>query len=142
MDNKTKKFTGNFYPDQYNKDSQLTINHNYLLEQFSDHDLILEKIKQVVLRGDYTLGSSVDSLEKEYASLIGTKHAIGVGSGTDALFLSLKVLGVDKGDEVITTPFTFFATVGAIVTSGATPVFVDCGDDFNIDPNLIESAIT
>ncbi len=87
----------------------LTINHNYLLEQFSDHDLILEKIKQVVLRGDYTLGSSVDSLEKEYASLIGTKHAIGVGSGTDALFLSLKVLGVDKGDEVITTPFTFFA---------------------------------
>jgi len=142
MDNKTEKFTGNFYPDQYNKDSQLTINHNYLLEQFSDHDLILEKIKQVVLRGDYTLGSSVDSLEKEYASLIGTKHAIGVGSGTDALFLSLKVLGVDKGDEVITTPFTFFATVGAIVTSGATPVFVDCGDDFNIDPNLIESAIT
>ena len=56
--------------------------------------------------------------------------------------MSLKVLGVDNGDEVITTPFTFFATVGSIATTGAKPVFVDCGDDLNIDPDLIEAAIT
>lgn len=142
MSKKINEFAGNFYPDQYKKDSKLDINHNYLLEQFADHDEILNKIKQVVIRGDFTLGSIVDEVEEEYAKLCGTKHAIGVGSGTDALFLSLKSIGVDKGDEVITTPFTFFATVGAIVTSGATPVFVDCDDDLNINADLIESAIT
>ena len=142
MDKNIEKFTGNFYPDQYNKDSKLEINHNYLLEQFADHDDILKKIKEVVIKGDFTLGSTVDEVEEKYAALCGTKHAIGVGSGTDALFLSLKVLGVDNGDEVITTPFTFFATVGSIATTGAKPVFVDCGDDLNIDPDLIEAAIT
>jgi len=142
MKNIMDSFKGNFYPDQYNKDSKLEINHNYLQEQFADHDEILKKIKEVVIKGDFTLGSSVDEVESEYASLCGTKHAIGVGSGTDALFLSLKVLGVDNGDEVITTPFTFFATVGSIATTGAKPVFVDCGDDLNINPDLIEAAIT
>lgn len=142
MSNKIEEFQGNFYPDQYSKDSKLAINHNYLQEQFADHDEILEKIKEVVINGDFTLGSIVDEVEEEFAKLCGTKHAIGVGSGTDALFLSLKSIGVDKGDEVITTSFTFFATVGAIVTSGATPVFVDCGEDLNINPDLIESAIT
>ena len=142
MDKNIENFAGNFYPDQYNKDSKLEINHNYLSEQFADHDEILNKIKEVVIKGDFTLGSCVDEVEEEYASLCGTKHAIGVGSGTDALFLSLKVLGVDNGDEVITTPFTFFATVGSIVTTGAKPVFVDCGNDLNINPDLIEAAIT
>jgi len=142
MSNKIEEFAGNFYPDQYKNDSKLSINHNYLEEQFADHDEILRKIKEVVIKGDFTLGSIVDEVEEEYAKLCGTKHAIGVGSGTDALFLSLKSIGVDKGDEVITTSFTFFATVGAIVTSGATPVFVDCGEDLNINPDLIESAIT
>lgn len=142
MSNKIEEFVGNFYPDQYKNDSKLSINHNYLEEQFADHDEILRKIKEVVIKGDFTLGSIVDEVEEEYAKLCGTKHAIGVGSGTDALFLSLKSIGVDKGDEVITTSFTFFATVGAIVTSGATPVFVDCGEDLNINPDLIESAIT
>jgi aminotransferase EvaB len=142
MSKKIEEFVGNFYPEQYKNDSKLSINHNYLEEQFSDHDEILKKIKEVVIKGDFTLGSIVDEVEEEYAKLCGTKHAIGVGSGTDALFLSLKSIGVDKGDEVITTSFTFFATVGAIVTSGATPVFVDCGEDLNINPDLIESAIT
>ena len=86
MDKNIENFTGNFYPDQYNKDSKLEINHNYLVEQFADHDDILQKIKEVVIKGDYTLGSTVDDVEKEYAALCGTKHAIGVGSGTDALF--------------------------------------------------------
>ena len=134
--------TKNFLPAQYQKTNQLDINHNYLRQQFADHDEIWEKIREVVIRGDFTLGSEVDRIEDEYAKLCGTRHAIGVGSGTDALFLSLKALGIDKGDEVITTPFTFYATIGAIVTAGAKPVFVDVRDDFNINPALIEDKIT
>lgn len=132
----------NFLPEQYRQTSVLDINHNYLPNQFADHDQIWEKIKQVVIRGDFTLGNEVDLLESEFSKLSGSKHSIGVGSGTDALFLSLKALGIDKGDEVITTPFTFYATIGAIVTAGAKPVFCDVGKDYNIDPALIEQKIT
>jgi aminotransferase EvaB len=132
----------NFLPQQYEETGRLAINHNYLPSQFADYQEILGKIAEVVCRGDFTLGTEVDRLENEFASLIGAKHAVGLGSGTDALFLSLKALGVDKGDEVITTPYTFFATVGAIVTAGARPVFVDIGDDYNLDARKIEAAIT
>lgn len=132
----------NFLPGQYEDTGRLAINHNYLPQQFADHDEILEKIKTVVVNGDFTLGREVDRLEAEFAAVAGTKHGIGVGSGTDALFLSLKALGVDKGDEVITTAYTFFATIGAIVTAGAKPVFVDVGADYNIDASKIEAAIT
>ena len=96
----------------------------------------------MVHNGDYTLGDAVDHLEGEFKKIVGTKHAIGVGSGTDALLLSLKALGIGVGDEVITTPFTFYATIGAIVTAGATPVFADIQDDYNIDPQQIENKIT
>lgn len=139
---KPMKVQRNFLPQQYQETGRLEINHNYLQSQFADQDAILAKIGEVVRRGDFTLGTEVDRLEDEYAALIGTKHAIGLGSGTDALFLSLKALGVDKGDEVITTPYTFFATIGAIVTAGARPVFVDIRDDYNIDPAKIDAAIT
>lgn len=132
----------NFLPEQYRQTNLLGINHNYLLQQFADRDEILAKIRDVVVRGDFTLGAEVDLFEGEFAKLSGARYAIGVGSGTDALFLSLKALGVDKGDEVITTPFTFYATIGAIVTAGATPVFVDAGDDYNIDADRIEQKIT
>lgn len=132
----------NFLPNQYDATGKLEINHNYLPQQFADRDEILAKIRQVVLNGDFTLGREVDRLEDEFSSMVGAKQAIGVGSGTDALFLSLKALGIDKGDEVITTPYTFFATIGAIVTAGARPVFVDIRDDYNIDPSRIEAAIT
>jgi dTDP-4-amino-4,6-dideoxygalactose transaminase len=132
----------NFLPQQYESTGVLEINHNYLSSQFADRDEILAKIKEVVIRGDFTLGKDVDRLEDEFAAIAGAKHAIGVGSGTDALFLSLKALGVDKGDEVITTPYTFFATIGAIVTAGAKPVFVDIRDDYNLDPTMIDAAVT
>jgi hypothetical protein len=115
----------NFLPEQYLRDSEIEINHNYLAYQFSDHDEIWEKIREVVLRGDFTLGKDVDNLEVEFASFVESKYAVGVGSGTDALFLSLKAVGVGEGDEVITSPFTFYATVGAIVTAGAKPIFCD-----------------
>ena len=132
----------NFLPEQYRTTNKLAINHNYLAEQFADHDVILAKIREVVIRGDFTLGEEVDKLEAEFAALCNTRHAIGVGSGTDALFLSLKALGVREGDEVITTPFTFYATIGAIVTAGAKPVFADVRDDYNIDPGQIAAKIT
>jgi aminotransferase EvaB len=132
----------NFLPEQYRTTNKLAINHNYLAEQFADHDVILGKIREVVIRGDFTLGEEVDKLEAEFADLCNTRHAVSVGSGTDALFLSLKALGVREGDEVITTPFTFYATIGAIVTAGAKPVFVDVREDYNIDPDRIAAKIT
>ena len=132
----------NFYPKQYLDDSSYEINHNYLKEQFSDVDVILNEIKKVVKNSDYTLGSAVDELENLIAKEAMTKYGIGVGSGTDALFLSLKALNIGPGDEVITTTYTFYATIGAIVTAGAKPVFCDVGNDYNINPSEIESKIT
>ena len=132
----------NFLPEQYRPNNKLEINHNYLNQQLSDHEIIWSKMRKVIERGDFTLGSEVDLLEKEYAHISGTKHAVSVGSGTDAIFLSLKALGVGNGDEVITTTFTFYATIGAIVTAGAKPIFCDIRPDYNIDPYEIESKIT
>lgn len=132
----------NFYPEQYDKTGVYPINHNYLPQQFADKEVMLERIAEVVRQGDFTLGAAVDRFEEDFAVRNGGQFAIGVGSGTDALFLSLKALGIGDGDEVITTPFTFFATVGAIVTAGATPVFVDIGSDHNLDASKIEAAIT
>lgn len=132
----------NFLPEQYLQTGSLPINHNYLHDQFADLDEIWKQVREVVLRGDFTLGADVDRLEEEFAINSGAAHAVAVGSGTDAIFLSLKALGIKEGDEVITTPYTFYATIGAIVTSGAKPIFVDIADDFNIDPKNIEAKIT
>ena len=132
----------NYLLNQYKKDSKLKISHNYLKEQFFDYSKIFVDIKKVVKKGDYTLGRVVDECEKSFAKKTGAKYAISVGNGTDALFLSLKVLNIGKNDEVITTPFTFVATVASIVNVGAKPVFVDIKDDYNIDENKIESAVT
>ena len=131
----------NFYPKQYKNDSKLNINHNYLNKQFSDYNKIFNEIKKIVINTDYTLGKNVDIFEEKFAKLIGTKFAIGVGSGTDALFLSLKALNVKPEDEIITTAFTFYATVGAIVTAGCKPVLVDIKEDLNIDEDLIVKKI-
>ena len=133
----------NYLPGQYEETGRQNINHNYLVEQFSDYREIFGEIEKLVIKNcDYTLGRSVDEFENSIRQLTGSRFAIGVGSGTDALFLSLKAAGIKRGDEVITTPYTFFATIGAIVTAGATPIFADIREDYNIDPNLIEKAIT
>jgi len=132
----------NYLPKQYKSNKKLPINHNYLPQQFANSKLIFDEIKELVVRGDFTLGKAVDELEDRFKEIAQTRYVVGVGSGTDAIFLSLKALGIDKGDEVITVPYTFYATLGAIVTAGATPVFVDVGLDYNIDPDKIESAIT
>lgn len=115
-----------------------------LSRQNSTHYVeITAAIKQVVDSGRYILGENVSSLEKDFAAYCGTKFAVGVASGTDALHLALRACGVKDGDEVITTPFTFVATAEAIAYCGATPVFVDIEPNtFNIDPLKIEQKIT
>lgn len=120
----------------------LKVRYSYLSRQFADIDHILEDIRALVKSGDFTLGEPVRRFEESFARLIGAKYAVGVGSGTDALFLSLKALGVGPGDEVITAANTFVATAGAIETAGARVVFVDCNEKFVIDPSKIEKAIT
>ena len=105
-------------------------------------NLAAQQIKQLAQSGDFTLGRAVERFEQSFAELIGTKYAIGVGSGTDAIKLSLAALGIGRGDEVITAANTFIATAGAIHEIGATPVFVDCDDTFCLDVRKVESAIT
>ena len=98
--------------------------------------------QEIMSGGDFILRHHVDTFEREIAAYVGTKHAIGVNTGTDALYLSAHALGFGPGDEVITVAHTFVATVGAIVQCGATPILVDIQDDFNIDVAQIESVIT
>jgi len=100
-------------------------------------------IAGVFKHGGFILGPEVKELEANLAAYCDVKHGIGVASGTDALLLSLMALNIGPGDEVITSPFTFFATAGVISRLGATPVFVDTDPEmFNIVPELIEKAIT
>ncbi|MBE7411836.1 MAG: DegT/DnrJ/EryC1/StrS family aminotransferase [Leptospiraceae bacterium] len=120
----------------------MKVRYSYLKQQFENCDDLWDELKRFVPTGDFTLGKPLQEFEAKFAKLIGTKHAIGVNSGTDAIKLSLKALGVGHGDEVITTANTFVATVGAIVELGAKPVFVDCNDTFCMDVDLLEKAIT
>ena len=100
-------------------------------------------VMAVLDSGQLAQGSRTEAFEKAFAEYIGTKHAIGVNSGTAALIVALQAHGVGAGDEVITTPFSFIATATSIIACGATPVFVDVDPfDLNMDPNQLEAAIT
>ena len=118
------------------------VRYSPLGQQYADPEPIFKELRELVLSGDFTLGKPVAEFEAMFAKMLGVKHAIGVGSGTDACKIPLKALGVGSGDEVITCANTFWATVGAINEVGAKPVFVDCTDNFCIDVDRIEGAIT
>ena len=120
----------------------MKVRYSYLRQQFSNSPDLWSKLKKFVKTGDFTLGKELTIFEKKFANLIGTKYAVGVNSGTDAIKLSLKVLDIKPGDEVITAANTFVATVGAICELGAIPIFVDCDDSFCMNVDFIEKSIT
>lgn len=106
-------------------------------------DEIRHALERVIESQVFILGPEVESLEREIAAYSGTKFAVGVSSGTDGLLVALMALGIEPGDEVITTTFSFFATAGVIARLKAVPVFVDIDPvSFNLDPGLLEKAIT
>jgi len=103
---------------------------------------ILATLKQVLLSGSFILRDEVQKFEKNMALFLGAKHVVGVNSGTDALYLALRAAGIAPGDEVITVSHTFVATIATIVHCGSRPVLVDVGEDFNMDMQQVEGAIT
>jgi aminotransferase EvaB len=120
----------------------MKVDFSYLDRQFAELKPYFSDLEAFVKTGDFTLGAPLREFEAGFAAFCGMPFAVGVGTGTDAITMSLKVMGVGPGDEVITTPTTFIATVGAIAMTGARPVFVDSEDGFVIDPAKIETAIT
>jgi len=120
----------------------MKVRYSYLPQQFEDCDDLWQNLKDFVATGDFTLGEPLTQFEESFAKLIGSKYAIGVNSGTDAIKLSLKAMNIGPGDEVITAANTYVATVGAICELGATPVFVDCNDTFCMNTDLVEEKIS
>lgn len=103
---------------------------------------ILQAVAEVIDSGKFILGPQVEELEKRFSQICGVKETIALNSGTDALILVLKALGIGPGDEVITVPNSFVASTSCICIVGATPVFVDVGDDYNLDPKQLPKALT
>lgn len=101
-----------------------------------------QSVLEILSSGRYVGGTTVANFEQQFAEYIGTNHGISCNSGTDALYLTLRALNIGPGDEVITTPFTFIATAEVLGVVGATPVFVDIDESFNLDVNQVEAAIT
>lgn len=126
--------------------AQLKVSYNYLNQQFDPYgvlvDRIIDDIRSLVRSGEFTLGSQVKEFEKKFAEICGVKYAIGINSGTDALILILKALGIRPGDEVITVPNSFIATANVVLLVGAKPVFVDVDDEYLMDTDLAKEAIT
>jgi dTDP-4-amino-4,6-dideoxygalactose transaminase len=126
----------------HDRGDECRVRYSPLAQQFAHVDEVFAELRALVASGDFTLGKPVSEFEGMFAELVGTKYAIGVGSGTDSLKLPLKALGLGPGDDVVTCANTFYATVGAIAEVGARPVFVDCDDSFCMDVELLEGAIT
>ena len=103
---------------------------------------LLKAIGRVIDHGQFVLGPEVEEFEKRFAALCGVRFAITLNSGTDALVLALRVLGIGPGDEVITAPNSFVSSTSCIALAGARPVFVDVREDYNLDPDKIEKTVT
>lgn len=116
--------------------------YNYLPDQFSDSEKFFDLWKPVLESGEFTLGPYVESFENRFADYIGSNYCIATNNGTDALILALKALGIKSGDEVITPCNSFYATTGAIVAVGATPVFTDVDERYQINVDEIPKLIT
>lgn len=119
----------------------MKVEYNYLPIEFSNTESIFREWEELIKSTDFTLGSYVDEFEKIFAGYVGARHCVSTNCGTDALVLSLKSLGIGPGDEVITVANTFYASVGAIVATGATAILVDCDERFQISVKAIERAI-
>lgn len=115
---------------------------NLALQHQNIKQELLAAVEKVLVTGQFILGEEVKKFEESFATIAGAKYAIGVDNGTDALVLSLKALGIGKGDEVITAPNSFLASASCIDLVGAKIVFADVRDDFNLDPAKVEKAIT
>lgn len=122
--------------------SSIKVKYTDIPRQVLDEDLLPDIERLLLKTGQFVLGPQVTEFETKIAEYCQVKFAIGLNSGTDALFLCMKALGIGPGDEVITAPNSFIATAAAIATLGAKPVFVDVNTTYNINPNLIERAIT
>ena len=130
-----------------NPEKTVTKNEIPILDLRPETDVIIKELmasmERVVRSGHFILGPEVDAFENEVANFLGVKHAIGLNSGTDALVIGLRALGVKPGDEVLSTPFTFFATAEAALSIGAKPTFADIDPTtLNIDPRKLAKAIT
>lgn len=111
-------------------------------QHHSIKDEIMAAVEGVLAHGNFIQGKELADFEEEFAAYCGTRFAIGVANGTDALVLALKAVGVGPGDEVITAPNSFLASASAVMMAGAKPTFVDVGDDYNLDASILEQAIT
>jgi dTDP-4-amino-4,6-dideoxygalactose transaminase len=112
------------------------------IDQKEYREKLKKKFERFLIKGNFFLGPEVSALESRIAKFNDSKYAIGVSSGSSALYLCLKAAGIKSGDEVITTPLSWIVTANAIVECGAKPVFVDVNYDMNINPNLIQEKIT
>lgn len=123
-------------------DSTVHVPFGYLPQQFAEIDGIIADLRDLATTGDYTLGEAVAEFEQDFAAFQGGEHAIGVNSGTDALKLCFRAVGVGFGDEVVTAANTFVGTISAILDLGAKPVFVDVDDTMQMDPDQLQQSIT
>lgn len=125
------------------KSTDFSVPYIDLISQHAEiENELLQSVAAVLKHGQFILGHEVREFEEQFAAYCGTHYAVGVANGTDALMLALKASGIVPGDEVITAPNSFLASASAIALIGAIPVFIDVRDDFNLNSDLLEEAIT